>query len=640
MAESIKLVFIGTYPQVSKSFMQITSKMKNIEAINIEASFDEAVKKARELEPHIDAILSRGGTADRIREAVGIPVISVPITNFDVVKALHILPKKLKNIALIYYHKNMINVEDIESLYNIKILEYHFSDYRDIEKSVMDCNERGIQAILGGEVASSIARKYGIQSVVINAGYDAVSRAVTEALQILEEKKKEQAKAAQYKAAFTSLVEGIVILDETQRIVLINRTAKLLFSKEYDIGQLADDIIIDKCCQQLYLDPHNASEINEIKRLNKEVYAVNYTPVRSQRIFLGVVIRYENVTKVQSLEQRIRKEFHTKGFVAKHCFDDIIGQSNAMQKVVSIARVYAGVDSSILIEGESGTGKEYFAQSIHNTSSRKCGPFVAVNCTAIPDNLLESELFGYEAGAFTGAKKEGKPGLFEMAHGGTLFLDEIGEITEHVQTRLLRVLQEKEIMRVGGDKIIPVDVRIMSATNSSLWKRTKDGEFRVDLYYRLNVFHLDIPPLRERGEDILLLSQWFAKKHGIKLNRIFHQNILPLLYQYSWPGNVRELESVIERYCLLSTLWNKQNISLQEMKSLLGIANTEALSKDPFLPLPSGNSLKEMVAAFERKVIKNTLEICGQNQLDAANRLGIAKTTLWRKLKENNSFIL
>lgn len=635
MEKMIRLAFIGTYPEVSRLFMNATAQRSNIQAICVDASFERAVEKALELEPQLDAILSRGGTAEYIQRAVDIPVIYIPITPFDVVKVIHNLPKDTEVVAIIHYHKNVLNVKELEQLYHIKIFEYFFSDYGDIETAVRDANEKGIQIVIGGEVAAQIARKYSMQGITISAGYEAVVRAIEETLQILHEKEKEQNKSAQIKAAFSALVEGLVISDDERRVVTFNPVAEKIFHRRYDVGEILGDDVFDSYCERIYEEREQARETSEIRKMVGGTYVVSHTPIKAEGRFIGLVSRYEDVTKVQKLEQQIRKEIHTKGFLAKHSFEDILGVSPEIQRTIDMAKIYAQVDSSILIEGESGTGKEFFAQSIHNASSRRNGPFVAVNCTAIPENLLESELFGYEAGAFTGARKEGKAGLFEMAHGGTLFLDEIGEITEQMQARLLRVLQEREIMRVGGDKVIPIDVRIISATNRNLWRRAKEGVFRVDLYYRLNVFHLNIPPLRDRTDDIQILCESFART---PLEPSFYKTFLPILKSYRWPGNVRELESVMERYSLLKTFLEETEVTEKSINALLGLASREQenTAATAAMRLPKGRDLKEMVENVEYEIVAQVLKDCGNDQAEAAKVLGIGKTTLWRKLQMGN----
>ncbi|MDR1132124.1 MAG: sigma 54-interacting transcriptional regulator [Oscillospiraceae bacterium] len=622
--KKINLAFIGTYPDISADFLEITRKMDNVHAISIDASFDEAVYEAKKKALRLDAILSRGGTADYIIRAVEIPVITIPITPFDLVRVIHTLDRNVREVAFIHYHKNVPGVKEIAQMYQIEILEYLFMDYKDIEEGVQDAKEKGIKVIIGGEVAAKIAAKNNMQGIVISAGHEAIARAIDETLQVIYEKQKAQHYSTQLKAAFDSLVEGIIITDEERRVVVFNSVAEKIFQKSYRAGDPVGNEIIDTKSEE--------NDKSFLKRVGGSTYAVSHTAVMLDGKFVGTVSRYEDITKVQLLEEKIRKEIHSKGFAAKYTFEDIISESQQMRNILRMAQIFAGIDSSILIDGESGTGKELFAQGIHNASKRQNGPFVAINCNAIPENLLESELFGYESGAFTGAKKEGKPGLFELAHGGTLFLDEIGELTASVQARLLRVLQEREIMRVGGNRIIPVDVRVISATNKNLLESTEKGAFRRDLYYRLNVFNLHIPPLRERLGDIKCLFKAFAQKHKLSPEDETFDFVLFCMERYHWPGNVRQLQNVVERYCVLKSIGDENIPDALELCKILGLLPAE--DEGPASAgLASGKKLKDMIEALESDIINRTLAECGNDHTLAAQRLGIGMTTLWRKTK-------
>ena len=287
------------------------------------------------------------------------------------------------------------------------------------------------------------------------------------------------------------------------------------------------------------------------------------------------------------------------------------------------ARQFAVVDSNVLITGETGTGKEMIAQGLHNLSRRAKGPFVAFNCAAVPENLLESELFGYEEGAFTGARRGGKVGLIELAHGGTLFMDEIGEMPLPLQARILRVIQEKEVMRIGGERIIPVDLRLLSATNENLSQLIEQRKFRKDLYYRINVLRLHIPPLRDRPEDIPLLVKHILKRHQAMNPAVTEigAKAMKRLCQQEWPGNVRELESTLERALLLA-----KGPVLQEAD----ILDALYLQTSPGLPLESGLS-EDTLLNVEKATIERVLQEEKFNYSRAAARLGINRTTLWRK---------
>ncbi len=314
---------------------------------------------------------------------------------------------------------------------------------------------------------------------------------------------------------------------------------------------------------------------------------------------------------------------------AKYSWDTIIGNSVIMQNVKRISSKAAKTNSNVLIVGESGTGKELFAHAIHNDSKRFDGPFVKINCAAIPKDLLESELFGYEEGAFTGAKKQGKVGKFELANGGTIFLDEIGDMPLDMQVKILRVLQEKEIERIGGNKTIAVDCRIIAATNRDLQARIKDNEFREDLYYRLNVINIEVPPLRKRKEDIEMITLNLMEKISNNLGR-YVSNItieaLDCLKQYNWPGNIRELENIIERAINMT---DSESIELQHLPAFM-IANKQ----EEVHEIPSLISLRTAVEDVEKTTILNSLKAVGFNKLKAAKILGISRTSLYEKMEK------
>jgi len=307
-------------------------------------------------------------------------------------------------------------------------------------------------------------------------------------------------------------------------------------------------------------------------------------------------------------------------------FDDIIAESNKMLETINQAKMFAPTDSPILITGESGTGKELLTRAIHNLSNRRKKPFVAINCASIPEQLLESELFGYEGGSFTGSKKGGKMGLFEVANGGTLFLDEIGEMAPHLQAKLLRVLQEKRIRRIGSNKEEPIDVRVISATNQDLEKMVESNNFRLDLLYRINVFSIHIPPIRERREDIPPLIEYFVKfhseKYGKEINSISPQ-VMSELTHYNWPGNVRELQNVVERAVALA---EDKEIVLKNLILYKKPNNDDIIVIDS-LPQSLDNLEKKMI----EESINNSPTIRG-----AAKNIGITHTMLINRMKKYN----
>jgi transcriptional regulator with PAS, ATPase and Fis domain len=345
------------------------------------------------------------------------------------------------------------------------------------------------------------------------------------------------------------------------------------------------------------------------------------------------VATFQETERIQKMEHQIRKKLYLKGHVAKAYLEDIIGNSEAMKRVKERAAQFAKVDSTILILGETGTGKEMFTQGIHNISRRSDKPFVAVNCAALPESLLESELFGYVEGAFTGARKGGKPGLFELAHSGTIFLDEISEMSQNLQARFLRVLQEKEIVRIGDDRVIPIDVRIIAATNRDLLEMVKENMFREDLYYRLCVLQLVIPPLQDRTGDIPDLARYFVQQKGRALldeTINIAEEAIRKLSGYDWPGNVRQLENVLERAVVLSNrgIVDEETIS----EALRGLWTDDMTGKERYLP--TKETEEGVLRVAEDEIILRVLNESNGNRTMAAKKLGISVTTLWRKLKQ------
>jgi transcriptional regulator with PAS, ATPase and Fis domain len=309
------------------------------------------------------------------------------------------------------------------------------------------------------------------------------------------------------------------------------------------------------------------------------------------------------------------------GATARFTFEDVIGESLPIKECLRLAKIAANSAANTLIQGESGTGKELIAQAIHNGSSRANGPFVAINCGALPRDLVESELFGYEEGSFTGARQGGRPGKFEMAQGGTIFLDEIGEMPLEMQVKLLRVLQERKIMRIGGQRLVDVDVRVITATNRDLSEDVRLGNFRSDLYYRLNVLLITIPPLRDRQGDIILLSEFFLNKlcpqSGVPC-KSFSPAAQALLLDYPWPGNIRELENVVERAV---------NVCPDELIGPVHLpAHMQRTRKAARAAIPN---LRDVEKEFMQKV----LDDCKGNISLAAKTLGIGRTTLYQKIK-------
>jgi len=352
----------------------------------------------------------------------------------------------------------------------------------------------------------------------------------------------------QLQTIINTVHDGIIALDENENITVFNPIAEAIFSMPFckAAGKNIEDISAGIDSVSLFKNIENEKFV----KVNEKHVVISTSTIDEDGRAAGKVYTIKDVTEIQRLEEELRRKLRSHETYARYTFKDILGDSEAIQTARELAQKLARSESPILIQGESGTGKELFAQAIHNASSRKRGPFVPINFAALPESLLESELFGYEEGAFTGAKKGGMPGLFEQAHGGTIFLDEIGDAPLSFQIRLLRVLQEKQVRRIGSSKMIPIDIRVIAATNKDIKKLIENGDFRQDLYYRLNVLPLHIPPLRQRKQDIMPLAktfyiEFFNGKYHIQADDYFKE-VKEAFFAYDWPGNIRELHNVVE----------------------------------------------------------------------------------------------
>lgn len=433
-----------------------------------------------------------------------------------------------------------------------------------------------------------------------------------------------------FSGIFNAVSDGVILFDRNGKIKEYNQNVqKILGNSSRIINGIPIQTIFKNNSQLIHGLLNGKNSYTDIafwfddNTGAKHCILSGETIVDKQGAVNGGIIILRPVEQVYALPGRLNGHYTT------FQFSDILGSSSAILKVVRQASAAAVASSNIILQGESGTGKEMFAQAIHNKSSRRNGPFIALNCGAIPRELVGSELFGYEEGAFTGAKRGGKPGKFELASGGTLFLDEIGDMPLEQQVALLRVLQEKMVPRIGGNKVIPVDVRVICATNKDLNKLVASGEFRQDLFYRLNVFRIEIPPLRERQSDIELLFHHFVNKFGQEQGRDYTIDapVIERLCRYFWPGNVRELHNIAERAC---TIAEDNRISLACLPSELCVVDAGAGQ----VAAIDNRRIKERIEEQEFEQIRALLEKERGNISKVANQLGMARSTLYRKMKK------
>lgn len=429
--------------------------------------------------------------------------------------------------------------------------------------------------------------------------------------------------------------QGMVLVDKDGLILKWNYE-KLLGIKEKDaLGKHVDDVIENTRLHVVVKT--GEKEICEIQRIQGHDMLASRIPIIKDGEVIGAVgtVLYRDIEEIRTMAKRLEilektvgkyKDEISKMYCARYTFKNIITINDKMHKLMDIAKKAAELNSTILIQGESGTGKEYFAHAIHNASDRRHNPFIQINCAAIPHELLESELFGYEGGAFTGAKKDGKIGKFELANGGTILLDEISTMTYSMQAKLLRVLEEREFERIGGNIRIKSDVRIISCTNENLHTAVREGRFRQDLYYRLNVVGLEIPPLRDRLNDIPVLSEYILKelvdKMGFSYKEVSDSAMIHLK-SWNWPGNVRELRNVLERAANISSgkFIYPEHLPENINRRLCIDDKTEI------------KLLKEKVAEAEINAIMEALKFTNGSRTRAAKRLGIHRTALYKKLE-------
>ena len=590
------------------------------------ARLGRAIRLAKQLEAQdVDVIVCRGGTAHVIiTSRVRIPVVEIAITGQDLAQVFHeakrITGLERPGVAMLAFDNMKYDIEALSDILGIDLAIYRLETIEDIPARIKEVEQHGTDLVVGGRRTVNLAHSHGFKTHLIRSGDFSMRAAFLEAEKICQARKLEKEQAYKFKALADHSMEGIISINREKTVEVFNPAAQRLLNRSSSsaIGQKIDLFLegldIEDCLQ------NQQNIVGQTLQHGEAWLSVNAAPIIVDNHVTGALLAIQDVTQIQEVEAKIRHSVVTRRFIARYQLKDVTGNSEEIRESRRIAREFAQVDATVLIFGESGTGKELFAQGIHNESRRRLGPFVAVNCAALPVSLLESELFGYVEGAFTGATKKGKPGLFEMAHKGTIFLDEISEMDKSGQNRLLRVLQDRQVMRLGDDKYIPVDVRVVTATNKKLWDLMKSGDFRQDLYYRLKVLTLNLPPLRRRTGDIPALAAYFADK--FKKQHQKRMEILPEAYeymaQYDWPGNVRELMFFMERLIIIA---NEKTIGLAALKKYWDDREeSETLPAD-------GPGFSEAAR------ISEALKHHNSNISKAAQSLGMDRSTLYRKMR-------
>ncbi len=587
-----------------------------------------------------DVIIARGFLATKLKKMhPSIPVVEAPVTMTDLMLAVQELQEigaADEPIAMIGLGMVFHQVKAVEDLLGVQLVAidylYHDRSPEVVTELVDDGVSRGFTSFVGGATLVRYAGERGFPAAFVNSGAESKWLALNQAQHIAAIRRKERERSARYETILDHSLEGIITTDAEKKIIQINAAAGKILGIDPSVssGTRVEKLIPEPKFMSLLGKDRDYT--NELIKLGKTRIVLNKISASLGKESIGSIITFQDVSNVQTAEIKIRSELHHRGLLAKYSFEDIVGESEILKRTIETARTFAGVPSNILIIGETGTGKELFAQSIHASSKRSDAPFVAVNCAAIPENLMESEFFGYAGGAFTGASKEGRAGFFELTHEGTIFLDEVSEIPLKLQSKLLRVIQEGEVMRIGHDKIIPVNVRVICAANRDLKPLVRKGEFREDLFYRLAVLQLRLPALRDRGRDIGLLAEYFVHQYS----SIFavHPQVLTadarqLLETFPWEGNIRELRNICEQLVVLN---KGEQIEMGLVRSILF---PESGSVPPvFSTRDEADSSLDLMQQTERNLIVQVLEENQYNRTRSAEALGINRSTLWRKMKE------
>ena len=568
-----------------------------------------------------DIIVVRGMTSRALSEKYPeTTIVDIKMDAFDVSSALLEAKKEfpgIRKIGLILPSSSICSASILTELLGIEVVMREVRGEEHMESTLREMVKEGCEVFIGGLTLKRVSEKMGLEYVHIKTGPSAIESSIKDAITAAHILDRERSRLGLMKSLVNNTPDSLLIIDDKGKITAANHAASSFFRRPNLVGMDAKELFpleIYSVCD----------DVEVVQTIGDQTVLITEHPVHIEGEKRATYVSLRLVEDIRRTEKKIRSKLQEKGLTAKYSFSDIVTEQVEMKQLVAKALRYAHVEGNVLLTGETGTGKELFVQSMHNASPRRDKPFVAVNCAALSEQLLESELFGYTEGSFTGAQKGGKTGLFELAQGGTIFLDEIGEMPIRFQAKLLRVIQEREIRKIGGDEFIPVDVRIMSATNQNIPDLIEKGLFRRDLYYRINLLTLHIPPLRERLDDIPAIFKRFVERKSKALNIVppmVEKDALECLKGYSWPGNIRELRNVAERAVIFSS---SNCITRDTLKEIDVSVGEKKASEEKKIPLTSEELYRRYVES-------------GLTLNDFALSIGISRTTLWRKFKVLNN---
>lgn len=626
-----RICFVG-YRHIREFAMPVISECAGRADIElVDGAFGGALDVARDRMARgaVDAFVSAGSNAAILRRELTAPVAMIQLTGFDLLQSLIRAKRIASRVGIVTYGAVIPELDAVKELLNIQITQYAYQTPEDARRCFSQLRDAGFRVIVGSSLVVELAQEHGLTGLLAYS-MDSIRRGLEDAIELARVARLEASRYERLNGVLLHLQQAVLAVDGEQRITMVNPPMQQLLGRPQSslLGQVLDEIAPELSLAAT-LNP-GIEDRASVQRFADRDWVAQRTPIQEHGEIVGAVIMLHDAQNIQAADSILRMQQRRHQPMAHHSFAEMVGSSPALQTAVRNARRYARTDLTVLLCGETGTGKELFAQAIHNESSRAAQSFVAVNCASFPESLLESELFGYEEGAFTGAKRGGKRGLIEAAHKGTLFLDEIGDMPLSLQSRLLRVLQEREVTRLGASASIPVDLRVVLATHQPLEEMVRERRFRQDLYYRINALRLSLPPLRQRRQDVAPLALAILRRSlSAAAVRLPAERVLaPLLepmQAYDWPGNVRELENFCNRL-----------VALQLPASGPGLL-AEGDLRCEFPELFDGNEARRSGSVPDEsraRRVAEALHRSGQNRQEAARRLGISRSTLWRWLRE------
>jgi propionate catabolism operon transcriptional regulator len=623
-----RICFLG-YRQIAALAAPVLAEYAHRAEIEVvEGAFDMALVNARERirRGTADVFMSAGANGAILRKNLAAPVAIIQLDGFSLMQALLKARAISARVGVVTYGRTIPELDDIKGILKLEVAQYAYETTDDAHRCCERLRQDGFAVIVGSSVVVEIAQGQGLHGLLAYS-LNGIRRGLEDAIELARVSRLESGRYQQLNAVLGNLHEAVLAVDRRHSVIAINSRMQQLLNNSDDslLGKRLDTI-----APELSLERTMESGVEQraaVLRFARRDWIVNRTPIREYGEIVGAAVTLYDAQSITEADTSLRIQQRKGQAAARYSFADLIGSSRQFARAIATARRFARTDLTVLIAGESGSGKELFAQAIHNDSARAGQPFVALNCAAFPESLLESELFGHEEGSFTGARRGGKRGLFESAHTGTLFLDEIGDMPLSLQTRLLRVLQEREITRVGGTATIPVDVRVIAATHQPLHEMIAERRFRQDLYYRINTLRLALPALRERADDIAPLARALVARSIARLGSELDAEaalapLLPLLAAYDWPGNVRELENIADRIAVyVMQFTDAERIDYHGLR-------------DDCPELFAAGAPLDGTESDARSRLLQELALSNGNRALAAHKLGISRSTLWRWMKQ------